>query len=583
MRRHYALGIASTLALALAPLASASAAPKTPTPPPTPAPTTKVAYPQTAPSTTTYTGDIVVTFKNPSPAAKADALDRVNKKHAASLTVKRSLGSRSRAVVTGTSTARAAHLAQAMVADPNIVAAEPDIRVHASEMPNDPLYASSQWDLKNGPAGINAPTAWKATSGQGVTVAVIDTGITRHPDLDSQLVPGYDFISSPDTARDRNGRDNDPSDMGDWSTYSQCFRGSQPRDSSWHGTHVAGTVAAIANNGTGVAGVAYGARIQPVRVLGGCGGSLSDIADAVTWASGGKVEGAPTNPTPSKVLNLSLGGPGYCYSYMQASIDGAVSRGSTVVVAAGNKNTDASTFSPANCHNVITVGATGGSATKSSFSNYGNTVTLSAPGGEATREPNNQIISTVNSGTTTPAKATYGPMVGTSQATPHVAAVAAMLSALSPSMTPEQIKTTLVNTTHPFAVQPNVPMGSGILDAAKAVAAITGNTPIPTPVPVPTEPNPSGTAPKAVNDTVALAPYTTHAKVNVLKNDTTTNPVSKIELLNPPCTRKFCLTVNPDKTIGIRASLFWHGNTAVQYTFTQEDGQTGTATLTVKA
>ncbi|MBO3131042.1 S8 family peptidase, partial [Dermatophilus congolensis] len=533
---------------------------------------------------TTYTGDIVVTFKNGSPTEKAKALARVNKKHSASLAVKRTMASRNRAVITGTSTTRAAHLAQALKADPNIATAEPDIRVHASDIPNDPLYSSSQWDLKNSPAGINAPVAWNTTTGRGVTVAVIDSGITRHPDLDAQLVPGYDFISSADTARDRNGRDSDPSDIGDWTTYSQCFRGSEPRNSSWHGTHVAGTVAAIANNSTGVAGVAYNSRIQPIRALGACGGSLSDIADAVTWASGGTVEGVPTNPTPSKVLNLSLGGPGACYSFMQNAIDGAVSRGSTVVVAAGNKNTDASTFSPANCRNVITVGATGGSAAKSSFSNYGTTVALSAPGGEATREPNNQIISTVNSGTTTPAQATYGPMVGTSQATPHVAAVAALMYSLAPSMTPEQIKTTLVNTTHPFGTRPNVPMGSGILDAAKAIAAVTGDNSSSTPTaPEPSNPTTPATRPAATNDTVVVHHYTRRARVNVLQNDVTTAQVTKVELLNAPCSRKLCVTVNPDKTISIRASLFWHGTTAVQYTFTQEDGQTGTATLTVKA
>src|SRR5690606_31257016 len=150
------------------------------------------------------------------------------------------------------------------------------------------------------------------THGNGVVVAVLDTGITRHGDLDANVLPGYDFISDAGKANDGDGRDNDPSDPGDWVTLNQCPGGNRAENSSWHGTHVAGTIAAVTNNAKGVAGTAFGARILPVRVLGTCGGYDSDIADAIVWAAGGSVSGVPTNANPAEVINLSLGGGGAC-------------------------------------------------------------------------------------------------------------------------------------------------------------------------------------------------------------------------------------------------------------------------------
>src|SRR5690606_7514122 len=132
----------------------------------------------------------------------------------------------------------------------------------------------------------------------------------------------------------------------------ECGGGYPPQDSgsSWHGTHVAGTIAAVTNNGIGVAGVAYNAKVVPVRVLGKCGGLTSDIADAIVWASGGSVTGVPSNPYPADVINMSLGGGGSCSSTTQAAINTARSNGTVVVVAAGNENTNASNSNPANCN-----------------------------------------------------------------------------------------------------------------------------------------------------------------------------------------------------------------------------------------
>lgn len=361
--------------------------------------------------------------------------------------------------------------------DPAVQYAQPDyIKQRLEVIPNDPYFAQLQWEYNNPVGGMSATTAWDLSQGEGVVVAVLDTGYADHSDLNDNLVPGYDFIIDEEVAGDGDGRDADAHDPGDW------FGGYA---SSWHGTHVAGTVAAVTNNGAGLAGVAYKAKVQPVRVLGHGGGYTSDIADAIVWASGGDVDGVPANANPAEVLNLSLGGNGSCSQdpVTQAAIDGAVSRGVTVVVAAGNDSDDAAYHSPASCKGVITVGANGIDGAKSWFSNYGASVTLSAPGGNATSgsDPaNHWIWSLGNSGEEGPEGESLIGMIGTSQATPHVAAVVALMQSAAvaagkPALTPAQVKSILRGTARPFAVTPPVstPMGAGILDAAAATLAAT--------------------------------------------------------------------------------------------------------------
>src|SRR5688500_6372680 len=266
-----------------------------------------------------------------------------------------------------------------LLKDPNVRAVDIDARVKPAFVTNDRLYAQ-QWHYGNGAGGINLEPAWDLSQGEGVVVAVLDTGITAHSELDGQQVAGYDFIADIDTAVDGDGRDADPSDPGDWHD-GECNIFGIPEDSSWHGTHVAGTVAAATNNGAGVAGVAPGARVQPVRVLGKCGGFFSDIVDAVTWASGGSVASVPDNATPAEVINLSLGGGGACPIAMQDAIDGAVSRGTTIVTAAGNGSSDVAGHTPSNCENVIAVSAVGPTGALAGYSNFGNLVDVAAPGG----------------------------------------------------------------------------------------------------------------------------------------------------------------------------------------------------------
>ena len=348
---------------------------------------------------------------------------------------------------------------------------EPDVLMRAAFTPNDTYY-SVQWHYSEATAGMNLPAAWDNATGTGQVVAVVDTGITTHSDLDANVLPGYDFISSSTAARDGNGRDSNPADQGDWWAAGECGL-PYGSNSSWHGTHVTGTVAAVSNNAKGVAGVAFNAKVVPVRVLGKCGGTLSDIADGIVWASGGTVTGIPANANPAKVVNMSLGGGGTCGATYQNAINSAVSRGTTVVVAAGNENTNASSSQPANCANVVTVAATDRSGNRASYSNYGTVVDVSAPGGEVDVAAANGIASTLNSGTTTPGTENYVYYEGTSMATPHVAGLVALMLSKK-SMTPADVEATLKANVRALPGTCTGGCGAGLVDAAKTITAVMG-------------------------------------------------------------------------------------------------------------
>lgn len=351
--------------------------------------------------------------------------------------------------------------------DPAVEYVEADSIRRRQGTPNDPYY-SYQWHYLNNTGGINMPAAWDVANGSGVRVAVIDTGSTSHPDLTPNMVGGYDFMSDSWMANDGNGRDADPSDTGDYvsaeDNYWQCGGYPEEELSSWHGTHVAGTVGAVTNNSTGVSGVAFGAKVVPVRVLGRCGGQTSDIADGIIWAAGGSVSGVPANPYPAKVLNLSLGGWGACSATEQAAINTARNLGAVVVIAAGNEGDDMANYSPGNCNGVLTVAATTQSGGRASFSNYGATVGLAAPGED--------IYSTLNDGYVGPSSSTYGTMNGTSMATPHVAGVAALVLNLNPSFTPDQVAGRIKLGTKAFPGSCSG-CGAGLLNAYNALVPPT--------------------------------------------------------------------------------------------------------------
>ncbi len=369
-------------------------------------------------------------------------------------------------------------------ADPSVAYAEVDqllqhtaIDTQPQLVPNDPLYGQYQWHLKATAGGTNAEPAWDVSTGEGVVVAVLDTGIVPHPDMDANMLPGYDFISDTFLSR-RATNDRVPGalDYGDWNAAGECGTGSAARNSSWHGTHVAGTVAQLTDNGVGMAGVAYGAKVLPVRVLGRCGGYTSDIADAIIWASGGSVPGVPDNQYPAEIINMSLGGGQPCNPISQEAITQAVGRGTLVVVAAGNSNGDVANFNPASCNGVVAVAAAGITGARASYSNYGSLIDLAAAGGggAADGNPGGYVWQAVNSSTTSPelGTPTYGGKAGTSMAAPHVAGVAALVqSAMQSPLTPAELEDLLKNSVRgfPSAIPSGTPIGTGLLDATQAL------------------------------------------------------------------------------------------------------------------
>lgn len=410
------------------------------------------------------------------PAAEADAAAK-GKEAGEDLDFQRRLGTGAALVDLGADLTKAdvADVVAEFKADPQVAYVVPDRLNTAKADPNDTEYAK-QWDLFESTAGMNVPGAWSTSTGTGVTVAVIDTGYVAHTDLAANIVAGYDFIADTAVSVDGNGRDSNPADPGDYYAANECGSGIPASNSSWHGTHVAGTIAAVTNNSKGVAGIAYGAKISPVRVLGKCGGYDSDIIDAITWASGGTVSGVPANTNVAKVINMSLGGDGACTSATQSAITAAVNRGTTIAVAAGNDNENVSAHSPGNCNNVISVAATNRTGAKASYSNYGSLVDISAPGGQTSTGTANGILSTLNSGTKTASTESYAYYQGTSMATPHIAGLIALVKSANSSLTPAQIETAIKNNARALPGACSGGCGAGLADAAKTVAAVSGGT-----------------------------------------------------------------------------------------------------------
>ena len=377
-------------------------------------------------------------------------------------------------------------IAKRLAADPDVEYAEPDQIMQATLTPNDPQYVN-QWGYfapAPGLMGANLPGAWDISTGSAsVYIAVIDTGIRPHADLAGRYIGGYDFISTLAVANDGNLRDSDPSDPGDWVALNECGTNAAA-NSSWHGTHVAGTIAAASNNGSGVTGINWVSKVVPVRVLGKCGGYTSDIVDGMRWAAGLSVSGVPANPYPAKVMNLSLGGSGACSSTYQNAINAINAAGAVVVVAAGNSNANASAYSPASCAGVVTVAATGKAGNRSYYSNYGASVEIAAPGGDKNADGSTgTILSTLNAGLTTPGADSLAYYQGTSMATPHVVGIVSLMLSVNPALTPAQVTQLLQSTATAFPAGSTCTTalcGAGIVNAAGAVAAAQ-NPPPPAP------------------------------------------------------------------------------------------------------
>ncbi len=382
------------------------------------------------------------------------------------------------AVDTATARAIAAALQSSGVAR----LAVPDYRVRPMAVtPNDSFYTSGdQWYLQDkadtGYAGIDAAHAWDITTGSpGMVIAVVDTGIVPHPDL-GRVIPGYDFVSDATSANDGDGRDPDPTDPGNWRTTGLCPAPFNTRENSdWHGTMVAGVIAADTDNGIGVAGIDWNARILDVRALGRCGGDFSDILDAMTWSAGLRVPGVPINPNPAKVINLSVGGDGPCDGQIQAILDEILDAGVFIAVSAGNEGANADYSVPASCSGVSTVAATDESGALASYSNFSTSMDISAPGGDGDLSSHDTITTTWSSGTTVARSPNYAATEGTSFSSPMVAGVAALMLAVNPALTPSQLKALMAQTASPFAAGSSCATqgicGAGILNAFGAVKA----------------------------------------------------------------------------------------------------------------
>jgi serine protease len=421
--------------------------------------------------------------------------------------------------------AAAERVVQRLQRDPLIASVEIDEYVFPFLIPTDPLWNDSRdvlWHLKAPTVarqgGANLPGAWDTSVGRNVVVAVIDSGITAHPDLDTNIIRGYDFIS-PDTdggflvANDGDGRDSNPSDPGDWiddrDLTKSLFAGVSPcskSNSSWHGTYVAGVIGAVTGNSAGVIGIAHESKVLAIRALGKCFGYGSDITDAIRWAAGAQPTsgswsdlGIPTNPNPAKVVNLSLGSSSSsCSNSRQSAISAARAMGAVVVVATGNDGR-ATISSPANCSGVIAVTAHTVEGDKASYANHGFGTALSAPGGGSCTTsalgclPHGSIgapgtiwrfiSSSTNDGATSPGSAAYGGRAGTSMATPHVSGVAALLFSAMPTLTVDSVRQLLTSSAREFPAgtycfgKVDSPCGTGMLDATRALQRLSALTP----------------------------------------------------------------------------------------------------------
>ncbi|MDO9316340.1 MAG: S8 family peptidase [Burkholderiaceae bacterium] len=382
-------------------------------------------------------------------------------------------------------------LAARLAQDSSVEYAVPDELRHRASAPNDPRYASGlgppgpaggQWYLR-APAGavksaMDIEGAWStvATSSSTVVVAVLDTGIRfDHPDLKravdgGNLLDGYDFVTNSFIENDATpGRDGDPSDPGDWVSAADVASAantvgcttSDIEDSSWHGTQTAGLIGALTNNALGMAGLTgpgRALRVLPVRVLGKCGGFDSDIIPAMRWAAGLSVPGVPANPTPARVINLSLGGSGACSAAYQDAVREINQAGVVVVASAGNTSGHA-VNTPANCTGVIGVGGLRHVGSKVGFSDLGPEIALSAPGGNCvnlTGECLYPLLTTTNAGVTAPVPANEAytdasiPTIGTSFSAPLVAGTAALMLVAQPGLKPDDVRSLLRRSSRPF-------------------------------------------------------------------------------------------------------------------------------------
>jgi serine protease len=412
--------------------------------------------------------------------------------------------------------AEAREMAVMLGRQPDVEWVVPNEREHRLQVvPNDPYYPATapgtgQWWLRNvGFSSDSLPIAsrlrgvanFEAAWSTGIagsfgdssaTVAILDTGITTgayaHPELTGKVIAGYDFVSDVEYANDGDGRDADPSDPGDWVDHddllSPAFQGCSLEASSWHGTLIAGQIAALTNNGQGVAGIGWSTRVLAVRVAGKCGATVSDIVDGIRWAAGLPVAGVSDNQYPARIINISFGGSAACNAEYQAAIDEVWNKkGAIVVAAAGNEHAGLSR--PASCDKAVGVVALNRDGFKSNYSNFGAKAVIGTVGGDddgadsglwSRYLADDGILTVDNCGSTgprVPSTCPNGPyafLYGTSFSAPLVSGAAALMLAVNPAMTAQQVVDGLRATARPH-------VSSGTVGGSPLIGACSWDNP----------------------------------------------------------------------------------------------------------
>lgn len=382
-----------------------------------------------------------------------------------------------------------------------------------STTPSDPMFGgmNGQWWLQmaGGSDGNTIESrrrgvpdvqrAWSRNNGHAAApVAVLDTGTTAHGELQDHLLPGYDLVSRADMANDGDGRDPDPSDPGDWvsagdhasASFAECSMG----DSSWHGTVVAGLIAARTDDGAGVAAINWHGRVVPVRVAGKCGAAVSDIVDGMRWAAGldvpdGRGGLLPRNAHPVRVINISFGGRAPCNAAYQSAIDELRTLGVVVVAAAGNEH--GAVLRPASCRGVVAVAALNRDGFKTHYSSFGPQVTLATVGGDDSGGTwgglltDHGLLTVANQGRTEPGQPGYARHAGTSFAAPLVAGTLSLMLSVNPSLDVDHLVAGVTVSARPHVRSPwigecsfanpgrclctTATCGAGMLDAEQAL------------------------------------------------------------------------------------------------------------------
>jgi serine protease len=413
--------------------------------------------------------------------------------------------------------AEARALAERLRARSEVEWVVPNVREQRLQLAVDPLVAQQWWLRPAGGSNANAqadrrrgvpgferawtsgiPGATGAPGNASTRVAVLDTGITPHVDLQGRVLPGYDFVSEPAAANDGNGRDADPADPGDWidaaDRATARFASCEIQRSSWHGTVIAGLLAAVPGNGLGGAGIVQGGQVLPVRVAGKCGATVADILDGMRWAVGLPVAGVPDNPHPVRIVNVSFGGAAPCTAEYQSTIaELRTARQAVVVAAAGNDH--ATVARPANCPGVIGVVAVNREGFKTHYSNFGSALSstgIATIGGDdnlggAWRDivADSGLVSVWNSGETAPGNAGYAALYGTSFAAPMVSGTLALMLSVNPNLSASGLVDGIRLSARPHVASPHLAAcsndnpgrcacttascGAGLLDADQAL------------------------------------------------------------------------------------------------------------------